>query len=84
MSKQVQQVQHEAQTVAPDTIDRHKLEFNQETAAAYACNGSGQISPRTIRRATEDGELHPVKVGHKWLYTRAEIDAWLLAKAGPR
>lgn len=58
MSKQVQ---HEAQTVASHEIDRHKLEFNQETAAAYACNGSGQISPRTIRRATEDGDLHPVK-----------------------
>ena len=84
MSKQVQQVQHETQTVAPHEIDRHKLEFNQETAAAYACNGSGQIIPRTIRRATDDGELHPVKVGHKWLYTRAEIDAWLRAKAGPR
>ena len=82
MSKQVQHVQHEAQTVASHEIDRHKLEFNQETAAAYACNGSGQISPRTIRRATEDGELHPVKVGHKWLYTRAEIDAWLREKAG--
>jgi len=72
-----------AQTVAP-TIDRHKLEFNQATAAAYACNGSGQISPRTIRRATEAGELHPVKVGHKWLYTRADLDAWLLAKVGQR
>lgn len=74
---------HGAQTVAP-TIDRHKLEFNQDTAADYACNGTGQISPRTIRRATEAGELHPVKVGHKWLYTRADLDAWLLWKAETR
>lgn len=73
----------EAQAVAPE-VDRRKPEFRQETAAAYACNGSGQISPRTIRRATEAGELHPVKVGHKWLYSRADIDTWILAKAGVR
>ena len=36
------------------TTDRHKLEFNQFTAAHYACNGSGEISPRTIRRADRD------------------------------
>jgi excisionase family DNA binding protein len=74
---------HEAQTVAP-AVDRHKLEFNQVTAAAYACNDSGQISPRTIRRATEAGELHAVRVGHKWLYTRADVDAWLASKLGHR
>lgn len=66
------------------TIDNIKPEFDQSGAADYACNGSGQISPRTIRRATESGELRAMKVGHKWLYSRASIDAWLAAKGGAR
>lgn len=67
---------------APDApaINPHLPEFDQAGAAAYVCNGSGAVSPRSIRRATEDGELHPIKIGRKWLYSRSDLDAWVESK----
>jgi excisionase family DNA binding protein len=42
-------------------------------AAAAHC----RVSPTTIYRASERGELRPMRAGARVRFTRADLDAWL-------
>lgn len=58
-----------------------KPRFTIQTAPAYCDGGSGVLTPRTIRRAVENGELKSYRLAGKHLFSPAQLDAWLENRA---
>lgn len=59
---------------------RSKPRYTIKTAPAYCDGGAGVLTPRTIRRAVESGELKSYRIAGKHLFSAAQLDAWLATR----
>jgi excisionase family DNA binding protein len=43
-----------------------------------------KVTPRTVYRLIQAGELPAVRVGRQWRFRQADLENWLAAREAPR